>query len=132
MSWGLSSRWEPDPNVHCCQLWKAAQWPCLPGSYSRWGRDLSPGKLFRNNDVNPSQRMWEQCSNLTKWAISAMRTPEKLGPRCSFSHCSKLNTVRQHGKDWWGGGVGGVGSGQQHTVPLAQISLPCCCFGNLS
>lgn len=51
----------------------------LPGSYSRWGRDLSSERLLRNNDVNSSLRMWEQCSNRMKGAISVIRKPEKSG-----------------------------------------------------
>lgn len=87
--------------------------------------DLSPARLLRNNDVNPSQRMWEQCSNLTKWAISAIRISEKSGVLI-FSLQQVEHSVSR------GGRVGGVGSGQQHAALLAQINLPCCCCGNLS
>lgn len=51
----------------------------LPGSYSRWGRDLPPERLLRNNDVNSSLGMWEQCSNPMRAAISVIRKPEKWG-----------------------------------------------------
>lgn len=71
-----------------------------PWQLQRWGRDLLPGRLLRNNDVNPYQRMWEQCSNLMEWAISAIRKPEKLGAWCSFSLSSKWNTVCQGEVGW--------------------------------
>lgn len=75
---GFAGSWRPT-QARCCQLSNVAQWLALPGSYSRWGRNLSSDRLLRNNDVNSSLRMWEQCLNPAKGAISVIRKPEKLG-----------------------------------------------------
>lgn len=56
----------------------------------------------------------------------------KIGSLVFAFFLHQLNTVLLLVKGQWGGRMGGVGSGRQHTAFLAQNTLPCCCLRNLA